>query len=127
MGKPADALINAEHDCRWCGKSISRQEIFCCERCRHEYNTAKGTNYDKLDYKYIAQIQRQEEVDSANQTIGILGCWVPGILFFLVMCANPMVVLKNVSLHFGALCIVYLIYIFITSAIFGPPADKSTK
>ena len=119
--------VEERRECRWCGASIEMRRIFCCERCRHEYNTAKGTNCDKLDYAYIAQIERQQEVDSANKTVGIVGCWVPGFLFFILVCANPMRVMNFVSLHFWALTFTYVVYLFITLASLSPSADKSKK
>lgn len=59
-------------NCYWCGKKIESKTFFCSEKCRHEYNTAKGTKQEMFDLEY-------EKYEAQGQTLTVK----LALLFFL--------------------------------------------
>jgi hypothetical protein len=49
--------------CSWCSKTVDRTMNFCSEKCRHEYNTAKGTD------------QGMVRVPEPNEIASWASCW----------------------------------------------------
>jgi predicted nucleic acid-binding Zn ribbon protein len=62
-------------NCYWCGKKIERKTFFCSEKCRHEYNTTKGTSQEMFDTEYLEfQVQVQVQTEKTNlEAIKALG------------------------------------------------------
>jgi len=46
--------------CYWCAKSVDKKYYFCSEKCRFEYNSAKGTNKERFDTDYIMTLPDKE-------------------------------------------------------------------
>jgi hypothetical protein len=51
--------MDESRSCSWCGKTIRSVLFFCGDKCRHEYNTTKGTEQPLVDEKYIAFLKEE--------------------------------------------------------------------
>jgi hypothetical protein len=65
--------------CYWCAKTVDKTVFFCSEKCRYEYNNAKGTNQEMYDFAYRRYLEEQQP---ANNRLG--GCLLVLLLDFLL-------------------------------------------
>lgn len=72
-------------NCYWCGKKIESKTFFCSEKCRHEYNTIKGTSQEMFDTEYLQfQVQEEKHTEKVNlevfKALGIAFIlWIAGM------------------------------------------------
>ena len=59
--------------CYWCRRTVDRRVYFCSEKCRYEYNTAKGTDQTMYDVDSWIRIENQNAKENVVLWVFILG------------------------------------------------------
>lgn len=78
--------------CYWCARTVDNTVFFCSEKCRYEYNTAKGTDQEMYDFdNYI-----RKEKDSAAFGV-VAGVILLGIIDFWLYFGIRIVVMPHLT------------------------------
>ena len=59
--------------CYWCRRTVDRRVYFCSEKCRYEYNTAKGTDQTMYDVDSWIRIENENDGSRVLAGLALLG------------------------------------------------------
>lgn len=65
--------------CYWCRRTVDRRVYFCSEKCRYEYNTAKGTDQTMYDVDSWIRIENENDrtrIFAGLALLGIISFWL---------------------------------------------------